>query len=149
MQKSFESGGGDCRGRTPSAFPLLQCLEFGRHACGNESGDRLALAQTVGLPPRLEPKNNRSGGLLRQGSFMVLQKEPFKRCRGHGLRRGTRPLPLLKRAKLYWQATGHERSDRLRLTQTPGRPPGFQFGDHGVERLTGHQRVNHADSASL
>jgi hypothetical protein len=54
---------------------------------------------------------------------MVLQKEPFKRCRGHRLRRGTRSLPLLKRAQLYWQATGHERTDRLRLTQSPGGTP--------------------------
>ena len=61
MQKSFESGGGDCRGRTPSAFPLLQCLEFGRHACGNESGDRLALAQTVGLPPDLSRRTTGAG----------------------------------------------------------------------------------------
>jgi hypothetical protein len=149
MQKSFESGGGDCWGRTSSAFPLLQCLEFGGHTGGNERGDCLGLAQIVGLPPRLEPENDRSRGLLRRGRFMVLQKEPFKRCRGHSLRSGTRSLPLLKRAKLYWQATGYERTDHLRLTQSPGRPPSFKFCDHRVERLTGHQKVYHADSASL
>src|ERR1700761_7567565 len=103
MQKSFESGGGDCWGRAPAAFPLLQCLKFSGHACGDESGDCLAPAQIVGLPPRLESENDWSGDLLRHGYFMVLQKEPFKRCRGHRLRRGTRSLPLLKRAKLYWQ----------------------------------------------
>jgi hypothetical protein len=149
MQKSFESGGGDCWRRTPAAFPLLQCLELGGHACGDKSGDCLALAQIVGLSPRLESENDWSGGLLRHGYFMVLQKEPFKRCRSHRLRRGTRSLPLLKGAKLYWQATGHERTDRLRLTQTPGRPPGLQFCDHWVKRLTGHQGVYHANSASL
>jgi hypothetical protein len=149
MQKSFESGGGDCWGRAPAAFPLLQCLKFSGHACGDESGDCLALAQIVGLPPRLESENDWSGDLLRHGYFMVLQKEPFKRCRGHRLRRGTRSLPLLKRAKLYWQATGHERTDRLRLTQSPGGTPGFQFCDHRVKGLTGHQRVYHANSASL
>ena len=149
MQKSFKSGGGDCWGRAPAAFPLLQCLKFSGHACGDESGDCLALAQIVGLPPRLESENDWSGDLLRHGYFMVLQKEPFKRCRGHRLRRGTRSLPLLKRAKLYWQATGHERTDRLRLTQSPGGTPSFQFCDHRVKRLHGHQRVYHANSASL
>ncbi len=149
MQKSFKSGGGDCWGRTPSAFPLLQCLEFGGHACGNESGDCLGLAQIFGLPPGLETKNDRSGDLLRHGCFVVLQKESFECRSGHSLRRGARSLPLLKGAKLYWQATSHKRTDRLRLTQSPGRTPGFQFCDHRVERLTGHQTVHHADSASL
>ncbi len=107
LQKSFKSGGGDRRGRTPSAFPLLQRLEFSGHACGNESDDCLGLAQIIGLPPRLEPENDRNGGLLRHGRFVVLQKEPFECRSGHSLRRGTRSLPLLKGAKLYWQATGH------------------------------------------
>ena len=149
MQKSFKSGGGDCWGRTPAAFPLLQCLEFSGHACGNESGNGLGLAQTFGLPPGLETKNDRSGDLLRHGCFVVLQEEPFECRSGHSLRRGARSLPLLKGAKLYWQATSHKRTDRLRLTESPGRAPGFQLCDHRVERLTGHQTVHHADSASV
>ena len=149
MQKSFKSGGRDCWGRTPSGFPLLQCLEFGGHASGNESGDCLGLAQIFGLPPGLETKNDRSGSLLRHGCFVVLQNESFECRGGHSLRRGARSLPLLKGAKLYWQATSHKRTDRLRLTESPGRAPGFQFCDHRVERLTGHQTVHHADSASV
>ena len=149
MQKSFKSGGCDCWGRTPAAFPLLQCLEFSGHACGEESGDCLGLAQIVGLPPGFEPENDRSGGLLRHGCFVVLQKEPFDCRSGHSLWRGARSLPLLEGAKLYWQTTNHKRTDRLRLTQSTGRTPGFQFCDHRVERLTGHQTVHHADSASL
>ena len=148
MQKSFKSGGRDCWGRTPSGFPLLQCLKFGGHACGNESGDRLGLTQIVGLPPRLETKNDRSGNLLRHGCFLVLQKESFEGRGGNSLRGGARSLPLLEGAKLYWQATSHKCADRLRLTETPGRTPGFQFYDYGMERLTGHQTVYHADSAS-
>jgi hypothetical protein len=149
MQKSFKSGGGDCWGRTPSAFPLLQCLEFSGHACGNESGDCLGLAQTVGLPPRLEPENDRSGDLLRHGCFVMLQKEPFQCRSGHRLRRGACSLPLLKGAKLYRQAISHKRADRLRLAETPGCTPGLQFCDHRVEQLTGHQTLHHAHSAAL
>jgi hypothetical protein len=140
MQKSFKSGGRDCWGRTPSGFPLLQSLEFGRHAGGNESGDCLGLAQFIDLPPRLETENDRSGSLLRQGRFVVLQKEPFECRGGHGLRRGARSLPLLEGAKLYWQAACHKRTDGLRLTETAGRTPCFQLYDHRVERLTGHER---------
>ena len=149
MQKSFQSGGGNCWRRTSSAFPLLQCLEFGGHPCGNERGDCLGLAQAFGLPPGLETKNDRSGDLLRHGYFVVLQNEPFECRSGHSLRRGARSLPLLKGTKLYWQTTSHKGTDRLRLTQSPGRTPGFQFCDHRVERLTGHQTVHHADSASV
>jgi hypothetical protein len=34
------------------------------------------------------------------------------------------------------------------LTETLCCTPGFQFFDHRVERLVGHQTVDHADSAS-
>jgi hypothetical protein len=146
MQKPFKSSGGDCWGRTPSAFPLLQCLEFSGHAGGNESGDCLGLAQIVGLPPGLETKNDRSRGLLRQGCFMVLQKEPFERRSGHRLRRGARSLPLLKGAKLYWQAPSHKCAGGLRLTETQRSAPGFQFCDYRVGQLSGHQTVHHANS---
>jgi hypothetical protein len=140
MQKSFKSGGRDCWGRTSSGFPLLQCLEFGGHAGGNESGDCLGLAQIIGLPPGLETENDRSGSLLRHGRFVVLQKEPFECRSGHRLRRGARSLPLLEGGKLYWQAASHKRTDCLRLTETAGRTPCFQFYDHRVERLAGHER---------
>jgi hypothetical protein len=104
MQKPFESGGGDCRSRTPSALPLLQGLEFGGYACGNESGNGFGLAQVFGLSPRFELKNDRSWSLLRQGCFLVFQKESFECRRGHDLGRRTRSFPLLNGAKLYWQA---------------------------------------------
>ena len=149
MQKSFKCGGGDCWGRTPSAFPLLQCLELGGHASGNESGDCLGLAQIIGLPPGLETKNDRSGSLLQQRCFVVLQKEPFECRSGHSLRRGAGSLPLLKGAKLYWQATGHKRTNHLRLTESSSRAPGFQLRDYRVERLIGHQTVHHAHSPAF
>jgi hypothetical protein len=67
MKKSFKNGGGDRWRPTPSGFPLLQCLEFGGRTGGNESGDRLGLAQIVGLAP---PENDRNGDLLRHGCFV-------------------------------------------------------------------------------
>ena len=147
-QKSFKGGGCDCWGRTPSGLPLLQCGEFGWHPSGNKSTDCLGLTQVIGLPPSLETENDRSGSLLRHGCFVLLGKESFECRSGDGLRGGARTLPLLEGSKLYWQAAVHKREDRLRLTQTPGCTPGFQFFDHRVERLVGHQTVDHADSAS-
>ena len=151
LQKSFKSGGGYCWRRTPSAFPLLQCLEFSGHACGNESCDCLGLAQIFDLTPGFKSKNDRSGVLLRQGCFMVLQEEPFECCSGHDLRRGTRSLPLLKKAIAatkvvvypgYWLSYAPSnvagRSDfsfRAIRYRCPARAPALAFTDSELAAL--------------
>ena len=141
MQKSFKSGGRDCRGRTPSGFPLLQCGELGGHASGNESTDCLGLAQIIGLPPGLETQNDRSRSLLGHRSFVSPGKESFKRRSRNGLRRGLPYFPGLESAEFDWQSGGNQSLDRLRLTEFVQGSPCFQFGDHGREAaVSGHQR---------
>ena len=141
MQKSFKSGGRDCRGRTPSGFPLLQCGEPGGHASGNESTDCLGLAQIIGLPPGLETQNDRSRSLLGHRSFVSPGKESFKRRSRNGLRRGLPYFPGLESAEFDWQSGSNQSLDRLRLTEFVPGSPGFQFGDNRCKAaVSGHQR---------
>ena len=113
FQKSLKSGRRDCRRRPPSRLPLLQSGEFRGHATGSKSSDCLGLAQTVGLPPGLETKNDRSGSPAGDGCFVPLQKESFKCRSSDRLRRGLPYFPSLQRAKFYWQAGGNQCTEQL------------------------------------
>ena len=148
FQKSLKGRGRNRSRRTPSYFPLSQGGEFGGHASGDKNTDCLCLAQVIGFPPGLKSENDRSGRSLRYRCFELLGKEPLKCGCGDGLRRGASPLPLLKSAELYGQPTVHKRTDRLRLTETLGHAPSFQFYDYRVKRLLGHQTVYHGGSPS-
>lgn len=145
IQKFLEGGGRDRPGRTSSGFPLLQGGQFGGETGGRKSMHCLSLAQVIGLPPGLQTEDDRSRMPCRQGC-LLLRKEPLKRRSRDGLRRRARSLPLLKSAELYWQAGVKECADSLSLAESVGRPPGFEFCDHGVQRLAGHQAVYDGDS---
>jgi hypothetical protein len=146
IQKSLEGGGRNRWGRTPSGFPLLQSGEFSGQTSGNKNINCLGLAQIICLPPSLETEDDRSRSPLRPGCFVLLGKELLKCRSGNGLRRGARSLPLLKRAQLYWQAGMNECANSLRLAESEGFPPSFQFCDNGMRRFAGHQAIYHGDS---
>ena len=141
IQKSFKSGGRNCRRRAPSGFPLLQCGQLRGHARRNKSTDCLGLAQVIGLSPRLETYNDRSGSFLRRGRFVSLGKKFFKRRGRDGLRRGLPYFPCLESAEFDWQPGGNQSLDRLGLTEFVQGSPCFQFGNYGREAADfGHQR---------
>jgi hypothetical protein len=146
IQKSLEGGGCDRWGRTPSGFPLSQSGEFSGQTSDNKSRNCLGLAQVICLPPSLETEDDRSRSPLRHGCFALVGKELLKCRSGNGVRRGARSLPLLKRAQLYWQAGMNECAHSLRLAESVGFPPSFQFCDNGMRRVAGHQAIYHGDS---
>ena len=148
IEKPLECRSCDRRGRTPPDFPLLQCRKFGGHAGRSENTDCFGLAEIIGLAPRLEAQNDRCGRSLRSRCFVLLGKEPFKRCRSHGLGGGTRSFPLLKGTDFYRQTRVHEHTDRLRLAKAVNRPPSFEFYDYRMRRLGCHEWTYHDDSAS-
>ena len=146
IQKSLECSSSDGSRMAPSAFPILERAEFGRKTRTTKKIDRLILAEVIRLPPGLEPANDRSWSHRRNGFPALRRKKPVERCSGHRLRRRPPSLPLLKSAELYGQPTVHKRTDRLRLTETLGHAPSFQFYDYRVKRLLGHQTVYHGGS---
>ena len=148
IEKPLECRSRDRRRRTPSDFPLLQCRKFGGYAGRTENADCFGLAEIIGLAPRFEAQNDRCGRSLRSRCFVLLGKEPFKRCRSHGLGGGTRSFPLLKRTDFYRQTGVHEHTHRLRLAKAVNRPPSFEFYDYGMRRLACHEWMYHDDSAS-
>ena len=148
FEKPLECRSRDRRRRTPSDFPLLQGGKFGGYAGGSQNADCFGLAEIIGLAPRFEAQNDRCGRSLRSRCFVLLGKEPFKRCRSHGLGGGTRSFPLLKRTDFYRQTGVHKRAHRLRLTKAVNRPPSFEFYDYGMRGLACHEWTYHDDSAS-
>ncbi len=148
IEKPLECRSRDCRRRTPSDFPLLQCRKFGGYAGGSENVDCFGLAEIICLAPRFEAQNDRCGRSLRSRCFVLLGKEPFKGCRSHGLGGGTRSFPLLKRTDFYRQTGVHEHTHRLRLAKAVNRPPSFEFYDYGMRHLACHEWTYHDDSAS-
>ena len=148
IEKPLECRSRDRRRRTPSDFPLLQCRQFGGYAGRSENADCFGLAEIIGLAPRFEAQNDRCGRSLRSRCFVLLGKEPFKRCRSHGLGGGTRSFPLLKGTDFYRQTGVHEHTHRLRLAKAVNRPPSFEFYDYGMRRLACHEWTHHDDSAS-
>ena len=148
IEKPLEGRGRDRRRRAPANFPLLQCGKFGGYASRSQNADCFGLAETIRLAPGFEAQNDWCGGSLRSRRFVLPGKESFKRRRGHGLGRGTRSFPLLKRTDLYRQAGVHEHTDRLRLAKAVNRPPSFQFYDNGMRRLACHESTYHDDSAA-
>ena len=147
IEKPLECRGRDRRRRTPSDFPLLQCGKFGGYASRSEYADCFGLAEIIGLAPRFEAENDRCQSSLRSRCFVLLGKEPFKRRRSHGVGRGTRSFPLLKRPDFYRQAGVYEHTHRLRLAKAVNRPPSFEFYDYGMKRLACHEWTYHDDSA--
>ena len=145
IQKSFESSRCDGLRRTPSYFPVLKSANFRWESCGNQSRDRLGLAQFIALTPRLEAPDNGSDSLFIEGYFgpLLLRKEFVKRCRGDRMRRRARYFPLLKRAELQRQASLDQGSNCLRLTEIVCCSPGLELSDHRRElrRVACHQPV--------
>jgi hypothetical protein len=140
FQKPLKSGRRDCRRGSPSRLPLLQSGEFRGHASGGKSSDRLSLAQTVRLPPRLETKNDGGGGPAGNGCFVSIRKESFKCRSSDRLGRGLPYFPSLERAEFYWQTGSNQYLDSFRLTEFVQGSPGFQFDDYGQDAaVAGHQ----------
>jgi hypothetical protein len=140
FQKPLKSGRRDCRRRPPSRLPLLQSSELRGNAAGSKSLDRLSLAQTVRLPPRLKTKNDGRGSSAGNGCFVSIRDKSFKCSGSDRLRRSLPYFPSLERTEFYWQTGGNQYLNSFRLTEFASGSPGYQFGDYGQDAaVAGHQ----------